>query len=467
VDIRLTGVNIAGVVKNKCVSLGLQLPLCVGQGMDGAANMSSAIKGAAAELRKSAPLALYFHCMLHCFNLCASQSINVKMVRNCMDVVAEMANFFSNSAKRQHALEVVLDGSMAPESEKSQNTEKPTHKRLQKLCDTRFVERHTSIVIALQLLPYVHDTLQLLSNSDCRETRQPSITLLHALTNFQFIVTLVTLSEISALLMGVSRTLQSKNRDIIQALSDIRELVEVLSEKRSDVDTSFSAIYIRVEQLAKLMGVKAGKPRTVKRSVYRANTAVEPDANEDQEQSSDVVKEYYKLNMYIPLLDGLLSHLRDRFGPTQEKALSLGYIVPAYLGKDFKDIEPALELYGHFITSHEEVRAEFTIWRHRWRDQIAAKEVDTAAAALEKCPAMTMPNLHALLYVLTTLPVTTAEPERVFSKVENTASCIRNMGEERLESLILLQAHRDKTPSTSAVLDCFAMKGARRLDLIL
>jgi hypothetical protein len=63
--------------------------------------------------------------------------------------------------------------------------------------------------------------------------------------------------------------------------------------------------------------------------------------------------------------------------------------------------------------------------------------------------------------------VTTAEPERVFSKVERTATAIRNMDEERLEGLILLQAHSDKTPSIDNVLDKFAGSGARRLKLVL
>ena len=45
----------------------------------------------------------------------------------------------------------------------------------------------------------------------------------------------------------------------------------------------------------------------------------------------------------------------------KRKALSLGHILPAYLGKDFADIEHALEIYEHFITSREEVRAEFDI----------------------------------------------------------------------------------------------------------
>ena len=63
--------------------------------------------------------------------------------------------------------------------------------------------------------------------------------------------------------------------------------------------------------------------------------------------------------------------------------------------------------------------------------------------------------------------ITSAEPERVFSKLERTATAIRNMDETRLEALVLLQAHLDKTPSLDSVLDKFAMTEARRLQLML
>jgi len=71
------------------------------------------------------------------------------------------------------------------------------------------------------------------------------------------------------------------------------------------------------------------------------------------------------------------------------------------------------------------------------------------------------------LQILATMPVTTAEPERVFSRVERTATAIRNMDETRLEALILLQSHRDRTPSSEDVLNKFASAEARRLKLVL
>ena len=61
------------------------------------------------------------------------------------------------------------------------------------------------------------------------------------------------------------------------------------------------------------------------------------------------------------------------------------------------------------------------------------------------------------------LPVSTAEAERLFSKVDRTLTAVRaTMSEERLEALIMCQVHRECLPPTQDVVDFFAVSGARR-----
>ena len=55
------------------------------------------------------------------------------------------------------------------------------------------------------------------------------------------------------------------------------------------------------------------------------------------------------------------------------------------------------------------------------------------------------------------LPYTTAQAERIFSKTERTLTAIRSsMSEDRVESLVLQQVHRDNTPSADEVVTKFA-----------
>jgi len=75
------------------------------------------------------------------------------------------------------------------------------------------------------------------------------------------------------------------------------------------------------------------------------------------------------------------------------------------------------------------------------------------------------PNIHTLLQILATLPISTAEPERMFSKVDLTLTEIRStMSEDRLEALVLMQAHKKCVVATSndAIVKKFAGCGSRK-----
>ena len=142
--------------------------------MDGASNMSSDTKGADAVRRQDAPMTLYFHCIMHCFNLCASQSVKVAAIRNCIDVVREIIGFFSVSAPRNHVLQETIRN-MTGESA-----------RLKKLCDTRFTKKHCSVFVILKLLPALQATFEHLSTSALQDSRLPAEHLLSSLEKFEF-----------------------------------------------------------------------------------------------------------------------------------------------------------------------------------------------------------------------------------------------------------------------------------------
>ena len=106
------------------------------------------------------------------------------------------------------------------------------------------------------------------------------------------------------------------------------------------------------------------------------------------------------------------------------------------------------------------VEAEFSLWQTKWKNELDRPQ--TALAALEQ--AKMFPNISVVLQIMATLPISTAEAERCFSKLERTLTAIRaSMEEGRLESLLLLQIHRDLTPSIDSVINQFAAVSARRL----
>ncbi len=108
------------------------------------------------------------------------------------------------------------------------------------------------------------------------------------------------------------------------------------------------------------------------------------------------------------------------------------------------------------------------LWKEKWSDTNVASTVTTATAALQHCYTISLPNINNLLTILATLPVTTAEAERVFSKVERIATAARaHMTEERLEALVMISAHRELAPAIGDVITRFGETTARRLNFLL
>jgi hypothetical protein len=90
------------------------------------------------------------------------------------------------------------------------------------------------------------------------------------------------------------------------------------------------------------------------------------------------------------------------------------------------------------------VEAEFHTWVCKWRRAVG-EGIDLPSSVMEslkECNADFFPNLHTLLRLICTLPVTTAECERTISHIRTLKSYLRStMGQERLNGLALLKIH--------------------------
>ena len=111
------------------------------------------------------------------------------------------------------------------------------------------------------------------------------------------------------------------------------------------------------------------------------------------------------------------------------------------VGSSWDVVKPVVVKYEDLLLRSEVMlKNEFLLWQQRCMSTRASVHQPTrpnALQALSQCPSLTFLNIHKLLKVLATLPVSTAIPERVFSKVERTLTAIRStMSEERLQIYI-------------------------------
>ncbi len=89
---------------------------------------------------------------------------------------------------------------------------------------------------------------------------------------------------------------------------------------------------------------------------------------------------------------------------------------------------------------------EYNMWVTKWKGQhVASADIPkTLVDALHSCSAIQFPNLHVLLRVALTLPITSCESERSFSQLKLIKTSIRStMTNDRLSGLALMKINRE------------------------
>ena len=128
-------------------------------------------------------------------------------------------------------------------------------------------------------------------------------------------------------------------------------------------------------------------------------------------------------------------------------------------------LEEAYKLYQPMLGSDSTIsqfRGEYIVWSNMWKN-FEGDLPKSAIHTLNHCPSNSLPNIHKLLYILATLPVSNAEVEREFSKVKRTLTALRaTMSEERLEALIMIETFREMLPTTEEIIDKFSLCKERR-----
>ena len=90
-----TGQSLADHLENRLQELKLDLQMWVGQGYDGAENMTGKFKGIQIILRNKYPLATHIHCSAHSLNLALRSASKLREIKDAMVVITGVAGFFS------------------------------------------------------------------------------------------------------------------------------------------------------------------------------------------------------------------------------------------------------------------------------------------------------------------------------------------------------------------------------------
>ncbi|MBV2113370.1 MAG: DUF4371 domain-containing protein [Candidatus Thiodiazotropha sp. (ex Ctena orbiculata)] len=430
----ITGEALHALLTDEVRKHGLNPDYIVGQGYDGAGNMAGKIRGVQARVTQEYPNAKYVHCRNHRLNLAICHACRVTFVQSMFTVVGDILFFLTNSPKRQAVYE----------------THRNNAEMLKKLCPTRWSQHSESVSAFLRNFEPIEETLSDLQVYHDTKTMSTASSLHKAILSFDFVIALCVVGKPLDTLNPLSNSMQDPACDLVKASEHAVSLRDVLLQKRDDA-TYFDEIWEEATTLANQQNIGVDRPRIVGRQQHRNNIA------------APTVKEYWRLNLFLPFMDHLRTELEDRLcipHPRLKAQYLLSNKIVHLTQAMWNDIKAE---YAPFIDANA-VDAELDLWRHKIANM--GLDADTLCKAMDAAYQL-HPNMYVIFKVLLTMPVSTASAERSFSTLRRLKSYLRNtMTQERLTGLALLHIHRNINVDVNRVINEFDATGHRRIALV-
>ena len=483
-----------------CITQELKLEMknCRGQCYDGAGNMAGKFSGLSSRILSHNPLALYTHCSSHRLNLCVAASCKIQNVRNMMDSVTKISNFFNSSPKRHQLLERMVK-KYIPGCKRT---------KLLDVCRTRWVLRIDGLERFMEMYTAITEAMfEIRDNLDGNwdNSAADAYALSSLLTSFDFISTLVVVRMCLGYIRSATIQLQGAHIDIIRGLQEISMMKTSLQNTRNSIDEYHDAWFQEAVNISNKVGATISFPRRCERQVYRGNIP------------ADDVSTYIKRNLSVPFLDHLLQELSTRFSETNCNAYKALSVVPSVMMREYPkeevfqkttipkefsaaktfeckqqttrlqeenqantskkrtgvkvqrldkswkiDLVAFCEQYEQDMPSINNISHEVDNWESFWlnfpKDKLPCGLSDT----IKLTNPVTFPNITAVLRILATLPITSCSCERSASAIRLLKSYLRStMSQERLNGLASLFTHKDIDVPVHKVIDLFSKKSRK------
>lgn len=434
-------------IKQTLSQCNIDLKMCVGQCYDGAAVMSGCKNGVQQKLKSEVPEALYIHCHAHRLNLVLVDVVrNVEGAADFFETVQMLYNFFANSVA--HDIFLKKQREMEP-------TSQPVE--LKPLSETRWSCQYASLVAIRKSLPALQATLSdIMSQSNAR--RRMEAKAVSGLIDEKFILLLTLFEDLFRITKFMSDQLQSPSLELSSTVELADSVMKRLSDRRTD--ESWRDIRDRASDLC------------TKANVTPSGTPVRRQPQPPRHLQGFVVEariegapvgclEALRTECFYPVIDRLLVEMKRRFsteaGGVVSGVSALNPQNPAFL--EMKCLQPMAKFYG---VTEENLTHEL----HQVKRLLGEKKrkghepQDTAELLVLMRPYKdAFPDIHRLLCISRTLPVSSAGCERSFSCLRRIKNYLRNSsGDERNSNLGLLAINRQRSRSLDVqqVIDIFA-----------
>ncbi|KAG5871365.1 hypothetical protein JTB14_019762 [Gonioctena quinquepunctata] len=227
---------------------------------------------------------------------------------------------------------------------------------------------------------------------------------------------------------------KSSNVQSVRNANAVLNTLLVLKDKRNNAESNFNALLEEIMQCLGNLNIDFCTPRVDKFMKNRPN----PDIHSSTE--------YFRITIYIPLLESIISDIEYRFQQETMDLFNLQICVPAILIHSNEDgihfaVEILIAKYGSLFETVRDVLkstfiAELHLWKIRWKHSKELEIPSDGLNALKQCDKMMTRRLESWLRA--------------------------NMGEERLSGLALMHVHKDIVINEDNIIERFAKSGVKR-----
>uniref|UniRef100_A0A8C2V050 THAP-type domain-containing protein n=1 Tax=Chinchilla lanigera TaxID=34839 RepID=A0A8C2V050_CHILA len=383
---------------------GLNMEYCRGQAYIVSRGFSSKmkIKNVASRLLEKYPQAIY--------TLCSSRALNMQLAKSVAVVGYQLriCSFFHQLPQLLLELDNVI-------SVLFQNSEE-RGKELKEICHSPWTGRHDAFEVLVDLVQALVLCLDGINNDTSIRLNNyitgRAYVLCSAMTDFDFIVTIVVLKNVLSFTRASGKNLQGQTLEVM-------ENIEVYHEFWLEEATN----------LATTLDIQRKLPGKFHRT------------QQGSLESQLTSESYYKETLNVP------TELKHIFSEQHRKALKCLSLVPSVMGqlKFNTSEEHHADTYRSDLLNPNTLSAELHCWRIKWKHRGKVKELpSTIYEALHLLDIKFFPNVYALLKVLCILPVMKVENERY----ENGRKCLKaylrnTLKDQRSSNLALLNVNLD------------------------
>jgi hypothetical protein len=405
----------------------LSLKQVRGEGYDGASNISGEFNGLQAKIKSGNKSAYYIHCFAHKLNLVVvAIAKDIFDVGDFFDMISVLLNVVGASCKRKDQLrehhrkelrKAIGRGEIATGTGLNQELS------LQRPGDTRWNSHYKTLLglskmfsSAVKVLEYVEK-----DGSDSGKRRQAN-GLLKYFQTFECAFYLHMMMMILALTNGLSKTLQRKDKDIINAISDVESTKRELEKLRTN--EGFDSLMKKVHSFCEKYDISV---------VDMEDVYVNPKKPRQKTWINN--EHHYRVDCFFAVLDLLQQEFNGRFNEVNsELLLCMSALSPSDLFSRF-DKEKLVQLakfypddFNHkdMVTLEHELGLYIDNILHDARFSSLDSITDLAKLMVDTRKHLSYPLVFRLLKLALTLPVATATVERCFSAMKIVKNALRN-----------------------------------------